>query len=73
MMILTLDNLAQRYKCLPGEALQRATTFDLRVLEVQAQWERRQRDVAEGKASAKASPKLSQQQMQAMIDKVKQR
>jgi hypothetical protein len=73
MMILTLDNLAQRYKCLPSEALDRATTFDLRVLEVQSQWERRQRDIAEGKQSAKAAPKLSQQQMQAMIDKVKQR
>jgi hypothetical protein len=73
MMILTLDNLAQRYKCLPSEALDRATTFDLRVLEVQSQWERRQRDIAEGKQSAKASPKLSQQQMQAMIDRVKQR
>ena len=72
-MILTLDNLAQRYKCLPSEALDRATTFDLRVLEVQSQWERRQRDIAEGKQSAKASPKLSQQQMQAMIDRVKQR
>ena len=72
-MILTLDNLAQRYKCLPSEALDRATTFDLRVLEVQSQWERRQRDIAEGKQSAKAAPKLSQQQMQAMIDKVKQR
>ena len=70
-MILTLDNLAQRYKCLPGEALERATTFDLRVLEVQAQWERRQRDIAEGKAPAKAVPKLTQQQMMDMIAKVR--
>ena len=70
-MILTLDNLAQRYKCLPGEALERATTFDLRVLEVQAQWDRRQRDIAEGKTPAKAVPKLTQQQMLDMIAKVK--
>lgn len=71
MMLLTLDNLAQRYKCLPGEAMTRATTFDLRVLEVQAQWDRRQRDIAEGKTPAKAVPKLSQQQMTAMLNRVK--
>lgn len=70
-MLLTLDNLAQRYKCLPGEALSRATTFDLRVLEVQAQWDRRQRDIAEGKIPARAVPKLSQQQMTAMLAKVR--
>jgi hypothetical protein len=73
MMILTLDNLAQRYKCLPSEAMSRATTFDLRVLEVQAQWERRQREIAEGKSPSRASPKLSQAEMTAMLERVRQR
>jgi hypothetical protein len=70
-MLLTLDNLAHRYNCLPSEALSRATTFDLRVLEIHGLWEKRQRDVAEGKVPAKASPKLTQQQMLDMIARVK--
>lgn len=37
-MILTLDNLASRYHCLPSEVLCRATTFDLYVLDVSAKW-----------------------------------
>lgn len=70
-MLLTLDNLAHRYNCLPSEALSRASTFDLRVLEIHGLWEKRQRDVAEGKIPAKATPKLSQEQMMAMIARVK--
>lgn len=70
-MILTLDNLAKRYGVLPSEALDRASTFDLRVLEIQSQWERRQRDIAEGKTSVKPAPKLSQDQMLAMIERVR--
>jgi len=37
-MLVTIDNLASRYHCLPSEALARATTFDLRVLDVGARW-----------------------------------
>lgn len=70
-MILTLDRLAERYNCLPSEALTRATTMDLRVLEVQAKWTRHQQDLEDGKSSAKLTPNLTQEQMQAMIDRVK--
>lgn len=49
-MILTLDNLAHRYMCLPSEALSRATTFDLYVLDVSTKWERRRNDLANGQA-----------------------
>ena len=70
-MLLTLDNLAKRYGMLPSEALGRATTFDLRVLEIQSQYERRQRDIAEGKTPAKATPKLTQEQMLAMLERVR--
>jgi len=38
MMVLTLDNLAHRYSVLPSEAMARATTFDIYVLDVSAKW-----------------------------------
>ena len=53
MMILSLDNLAHRYHCLPSEVLERATTFDFHVLDVSVRWSRHQQDQANGKISAK--------------------
>lgn len=38
MMLITLDNLAHRYNCLPSEALERCTTFDLKVLDTSTKW-----------------------------------
>jgi len=64
-MILTLDNLAHRYMCLPSEALSRATTLDLYVLDVSAKWTKRNNDIAEGKISGEKLP--SQEEMQAML------
>ena len=37
-MILTIHSLAKTYKVLPTEALERATTFDLYVLDVYTQY-----------------------------------
>lgn len=71
MMFITLDNLAHRYNCLPSEALSRANTLDLYVLDVSAKWHRHQNNLAEGKQSVTVTPKLSQAEMQAMIDRVK--
>ena len=68
-MILTLDNLAHRYNCLPSEALSRATTFDLYVLDVSAKWSRHQNDVAEGKKPKAKQP--TQAEMLAMIKRVR--
>lgn len=65
MMILTLDNLAYRYKCLPSEALSRATTLDLYVLDVSAKWERHRQDVAEGRTPDGSLPNV--EEMKAMI------
>ena len=48
-MMLTLDNLAKRYKCLPSEVYQRADTLDLYVLDVAAKWQKYQQDRQEGK------------------------
>ena len=73
MMVLTLDNLAHRYKCLPSEAYARANTMDLYVLDVSAKWSKYQSNKAEGKTSTTITPDLSKEQMEAMIKRVKER
>lgn len=72
-MIITLDNLASKYHCLPSEAMERGTTFDLFVLDVSTKWYNRQQDIAQGKESSTITPELSVEQMQAMIARVKER
>ncbi len=66
-MLLTLDNLAHRYHCLPSEALDRATTFDLHVLDASAKYINYQREAADGSAPGKAQKKLSTEEMLGMI------
>lgn len=74
MMYLTLDNLAHRYNCLPSEALTRATTLDLYVLDVSARWSKYQQEKAEhGNEYVKPAPKLSVEEMKAMIARTKER
>lgn len=70
-MILSLDNLAHRYHCLPSEALARASTFDLYVLDISARWANHQSDP--DKPTTPKAPKLTQQQMLDMIKAVKER
>lgn len=73
-MILTLDNLAHRYNCLPSEALSRANTLDLYVLDVSAKWSKYQQDKTEqGNQFVKPAPKLSVEDMKAMIARTKER
>lgn len=69
MMLITLDNLAHRYQCLPSEALDRATTFDLYVLDVSTKWLKYQQDRAEGKTPS--VKKLSQEEMMAMLKRAR--
>ena len=49
--MLTLNNLAKEYGLLPSEALGRATTFDLYVLDLSARYHRHKQDQADGKVS----------------------
>jgi hypothetical protein len=72
-MILTLDNLASKYHCLPSEALARSTTFDLYVLDVSTKWYNHQHERAQNDDSSTITPELSVEQMQAMIARVKER
>jgi hypothetical protein len=68
-MVLTLNNLAEKYKCLPSEALEKATTLDLYVLDVSTKWIKYQHDLAEGKVQDNYG--LSPDDMKAMIDRVR--
>lgn len=68
-MLVTLDNLAQRYKVLPSDALERATTFDLYVQKVAVGYHRYQEQVAKG--GPKPPPKMSQTQLEAMMEAAK--
>ncbi len=63
--------MASRYGLLPSEVMNRATTFDLQVLDISAKWERHQRERAEtgGKPPI---PQLSQEQMLEMIRKTRE-
>jgi hypothetical protein len=45
---VTLDSLAQRYSILPSEALNRATTFDLEVLDIAMSYEKFKHNKANG-------------------------
>jgi hypothetical protein len=70
-MILTIDNIAQRYGYLPSQVLAQADTFDLYVLNLVAHWSKRQDNIAKGiKEPAK---QLSQDEMLDMVRSVKER
>ena len=61
---------------LPSEALERATTFDLYVLDVSSRWVKYQQDMADSKHKGVAPPpakNLSQQQMKDMIARARER
>ena len=64
-MLVTLDNLAQRYHLLPSQALERATTFDLYVQRVANGYQHYRDQVANG--GPKPPPKLNQKQLEAMV------
>lgn len=70
-MLLTIDNLASRYNCLPSQALEYGTTFDLHVLDVSAKWNKRQQEIAEGKTPQSRLP--TQEEMIEMIKRVRER
>jgi hypothetical protein len=72
MMILTLHNLAETYKMLPSEALCRASTFDLYVLDCHTRYVRYQHNKEHAKSHGLPAPQqLSQDQMKAMIQAVR--
>lgn len=72
MMLVTLDNLAHRYKILPSEALERASSFDLYVLNVSTQWHNYKQEQASAQQQGKPGPvKLTQNELKLMLDAVR--
>lgn len=60
-MLLSLDHLSERYGVLPSEALSRCSTLDFMVMDLATKW-----SVERTKPKDEA-PKLTSEQMQAMI------
>lgn len=72
-MLLTLDNLAKRYKCLPSEVYSRADTLDLYVMSLANKWQKYQQDRAEGKATNKQPNQLDLARMMRVAAEMNQR
>jgi len=68
--MITIDNLASRYHLLPSDVLSKANSFDLEVLNISSRWERHKFE-QQNPDIKKESPKLSVEQMQEMLNKVK--
>lgn len=68
MMILALHNLAESYKILPSEALVRASTFDLYVLDTHL---KHMNHLQKQNENGSVDHKLTQEEMKAMIDRVR--
>jgi len=70
-MFLTLHRLAETYNLLPSEALGRANTFDLFVLDLYYKWSNYQQEQSEGKTGSGSGKSLTQEDMKAMIERAK--
>ena len=66
---MTIGALAKQYRLLPSEVRARATTYDIMVYDVMMTWEEDQRKKANGERSV---PKLKQEDMRAMLERVRQ-
>jgi hypothetical protein len=75
-MMITLDAMAERYHLLPSDILAKGTTFDLRVLDVGASWNRHQQQQHQAginntpstKSHTRDSRALTQEALSQMIE-----
>ena len=67
-MLLSIDALGKRYSLLPSEVMEKASTFDLVVLDAAMGFQSYLQDKADGK---KQTPKLSQEEMMAAMERVR--
>jgi len=72
-MALVLDHLGSRYGQLPSTVLRQGDTLDMYVMDVALAWEQyvREREDAKSKGLPNPAPKLSVEQMQTMLERVK--
>jgi hypothetical protein len=68
-MLLSIDALGKRYSLLPSEVMNKASTFDLVVLDAAIGFEVYLQNKSEGK---KEAPKLSQEEMMKMMERVRE-
>jgi len=67
-MLLSIDAIGKRYSLLPSEVMSKASTFDLVVLDAALGYQSYIQDQADGK---RATPKLSQEEMMAAMERVR--
>jgi hypothetical protein len=70
-MILAIDGLGERYSVLPSEVMQRASTFDIYVLNTVRHWTNRQAAL-QAAGVDRAVPHLSQDQLQQIMTDFKE-
>jgi len=66
--MINIGMIAKQYGQLPSTVRESGTIYDLMIYDVMMSWEQYQQEKAEGKTPA---PKLSQEQMMAMVEKTK--
>ena len=69
-LILTVDGLGKRYGMLPSEAMERGTTFDLFIMDAAMSFENYHHKKAMNNGEGSV-PDLSEDEMKAILDKVK--
>ena len=67
-MLLSIDAIGKRYSLLPSEVMSKASTFDLVVLDAALGYQTYIQEQADGK---KQTPKLSQEEMMAAMERVR--
>lgn len=67
--MMAVGTLAKMYKQLPSTVRDNASTYDLMVANVMISWENQQ--IAEANGKPKPAPNLSQEEMKAMIKRVR--
>jgi hypothetical protein len=71
-MIMILDELSLRYGLLPSETMNRATTFDLAIMDLAQSYKNHLMEESNAKASGRQPvPELSQEQLLAIMNKDK--
>ena len=73
--ILLIDAIASRYHCLPSRVLQEGDTFDVFIINSALDIQQYQQRVAEAEREGKPKPppRLSQETLKAMLERVKKK
>ena len=67
-----LDAVAQRYGVLPSELLVKGNSLDITIATLAQEYVNRKTAEANGQTVAKSAPNLTVEEMQAMVDRVKE-